>query len=103
MNHIGLKAWPAGRIGENPSMALSKSLKSAGFKLGRLKTGMEKGLTRKLLTFSLNPGTPARLDGRTINYDGLLEQVGDNPPSPFSYLHKTVPYAVSSTVVSIRI
>ncbi|CEI95938.1 Putative tRNA uridine 5-carboxymethylaminomethyl modification enzyme GidA [Rhizopus microsporus] len=74
--HLGLKAWPAGRIGENPSMALSKSLKSAGFKLGRLKTG-----------------TPARLDGRTINYNGLLEQVGDNPPSPFSYLHKTVPYA----------
>ncbi|KAI8987113.1 glucose inhibited division protein A-domain-containing protein [Pilobolus umbonatus] len=74
--HLGLKAWPAGRIGENPSIGLSKSLKSAGFQLARLKTG-----------------TPARLDGRTINYDGLLVQEGDNPPSPFSYLHKTVPHA----------
>lgn len=40
-------------------------------------------------------GTPARLDGRTINYDGLIIQEGDNPPSPFSYLNKTVPHAVS--------
>ncbi|KAI8991942.1 glucose inhibited division protein A-domain-containing protein [Mycotypha africana] len=74
--HLGLKAWPAGRLGENPSIGLSKSLRSAGFKLGRLKTG-----------------TPARLDGRTINYEGLLIQEGDKPPSPFSYLHKTVPHA----------
>ncbi|KAI7903941.1 glucose inhibited division protein A-domain-containing protein [Cokeromyces recurvatus] len=74
--HLGLKSWPAGRIGENPSIGLSKSLKSAGFKLSRLKTG-----------------TPARLDGRTIRYEGLLVQEGDNPPSPFSFLNKTVPYA----------
>ncbi|KAG1393199.1 hypothetical protein G6F60_011637 [Rhizopus arrhizus] len=74
--HLGLKSWPAGRIGENPSLALSKSLKSAGYKLGRMKTG-----------------TPARLDGRTINYKGLITQEGDNPPTPFSYLHKAVPYA----------
>ncbi|KAI8063925.1 glucose inhibited division protein A-domain-containing protein [Gongronella butleri] len=74
--HLGLKVWPAGRINENPSMRLSKSLRSAGFKLARLKTG-----------------TPARLDGRTINYEGLLEQHGDQPPSPFSYLHTTVPHA----------
>ncbi|KAG2198385.1 hypothetical protein INT47_009790 [Mucor saturninus] len=74
--HLGLKVWPAGRIGENPSIGLSNSLKSAGFKLARLKTG-----------------TPARLDGRTINYDGLVIQEGDNPPSPFSYLNKTVPHA----------
>lgn len=75
--HLGLKVWPAGRIGENPSIGLSKSLKAAGFQLARLKTG-----------------TPARLDGRTINYDGLVVQEGDNPPSPFSYLHTTVPHAV---------
>lgn len=74
--HLGLKVWPAGRIGENPSIGLSKSLKAAGFQLARLKTG-----------------TPARLDGRTINYDGLVVQEGDNPPSPFSYLHTTVPHA----------
>ncbi|CAO3595583.1 unnamed protein product [Absidia cylindrospora] len=74
--HLGLKVWPAGRIDENPSIGLSKSLHKAGFKLARLKTG-----------------TPPRLDGRTINYKGLTVQEGDQPPSPFSYLHKTVPHA----------
>ncbi|KAI7869081.1 glucose inhibited division protein A-domain-containing protein [Spinellus fusiger] len=74
--HLGLKTWPAGRINENPSIGLSNSLRSAGFRLARLKTG-----------------TPARLDKRTINYEGLEVQYGDNPPSPFSYLHTTVPYA----------
>ncbi|KAI8349409.1 glucose inhibited division protein A-domain-containing protein [Blakeslea trispora] len=74
--HLGLKTWPAGRIGENPSIGLSNSLRSAGFKLARLKTG-----------------TPARLDGRTIDYRGLIVQEGDNPPSPFSYLNKIVPHA----------
>lgn len=37
--HLGLKVWPAGRIDENPSIALSKSLHKAGFQLARLKTG----------------------------------------------------------------
>lgn len=46
-------------------------------------------------------GTPARLDGRTINYEGLLVQEGDNPPSPFSYLHTTVPHAVSRVYYGI--
>ncbi|KAI9310914.1 glucose inhibited division protein A-domain-containing protein [Dichotomocladium elegans] len=74
--HLGLKVWPAGRINENPSIGLSKSLREAGFRLARLKTG-----------------TPPRLDGRTINYEGLEVQRGDDPPSPFSFLHKTLPYA----------
>ncbi|ORY97572.1 glucose inhibited division protein A-domain-containing protein [Syncephalastrum racemosum] len=74
--HLGLKVWPAGRLGENPSVGLSNSLRQAGFQLARLKTG-----------------TPPRLDGKTIRYEGLGVQVGDQPPSPFSYLHKTVPYA----------
>ncbi|ORX45870.1 glucose-inhibited division protein A subfamily [Hesseltinella vesiculosa] len=74
--HLGLKVWPAGRINENPSIRLSQSLREAGFQLARLKTG-----------------TPPRLDGRTINYEGLTIQYGDQPPSPFSYLHTTVPYS----------
>lgn len=37
--HLGLKVWPAGRMGENPSIGLSNSLRQAGFKLARLKTG----------------------------------------------------------------
>ncbi|KAI8888771.1 glucose-inhibited division protein A [Backusella circina FSU 941] len=40
--HLGLKSWPAGRIGENPSIGLSHSLKSAGFQLARLKTGKKR-------------------------------------------------------------
>ena len=54
---------------EEPSAALAQTLQRFGFALGRLKTG-----------------TPARLDGRTINYAGLDRQDGDDPPVPFSYL-----------------
>ncbi|KAJ1938937.1 Mitochondrial Translation Optimization, partial [Linderina macrospora] len=74
--HIGLKAFPAGRKGEAASIGLSKSLKDAGFRLGRMKTG-----------------TPPRLDGSTIDYSQMPRQLGDLPPTPFSYIHNSVPYA----------
>ncbi|MEP4770083.1 MAG: tRNA uridine-5-carboxymethylaminomethyl(34) synthesis enzyme MnmG [Roseibium sp.] len=67
--HIGDKKIPAGRSGEAPAMGLSQSLEEIGFDLGRLKTG-----------------TPARLDGRTIHWDKLDEQPGDDDPIPFSAL-----------------
>jgi tRNA uridine 5-carboxymethylaminomethyl modification enzyme len=67
--HIGDKTIPAGRVGEPPSNGLSAQLKAANLTLGRLKTG-----------------TPARLDGRTIDWSGLEEQKGDEAPSPFSSL-----------------
>ncbi|MHC8491503.1 tRNA uridine-5-carboxymethylaminomethyl(34) synthesis enzyme MnmG [Thalassospira sp. SM2505] len=67
--HIGEKTTPAGRIGDAPAMGLSETLEKYDFKLGRLKTG-----------------TPARLDGRTIDWASLQEQPGDNPPDPFSFL-----------------
>ncbi|KAK1227246.1 Mitochondrial Translation Optimization [Marasmius sp. AFHP31] len=76
--HIGLKTFPAGRINEAPSVGLSASLKSAGFKLGRLQTG-----------------TPARLDGKTINFTNLPKQVGDQVPSPFSFLNREVDNAAN--------
>ncbi|KAJ1921016.1 Mitochondrial Translation Optimization [Mycoemilia scoparia] len=73
--HIGLKVFPSGRMGEAASIGLSKSLKDAGFRLSRMKTG-----------------TPPRLDGNTIDYTKLLKQYGDNPPTPFSFIHDSVPY-----------
>ncbi|CAM1510312.1 Fc.00g006470.m01.CDS01 [Cosmosporella sp. VM-42] len=71
--HIGLQAYPAGRLGEAATFGLSKSLKEAGFQLGRLKTG-----------------TPPRIDKASVNFSVLERQIGDDPPSPFSYLNETV-------------
>ncbi|KAG6833327.1 hypothetical protein H0H87_008503 [Tephrocybe sp. NHM501043] len=79
--HIGLKTFPAGRMNDAPSIGLSASLNAAGFKLGRLQTG-----------------TPARLDGTTINFTGMEKQLGDIVPSPFSYLHREVPNAANQVV-----
>jgi tRNA uridine 5-carboxymethylaminomethyl modification enzyme len=75
--HMGETKIPAGRVRgdgvEEPSTALAQTLHRLGFKLGRLKTG-----------------TPARLDGRTIDYASLERQDGDNPPRPFSYLTERI-------------
>ena len=71
--HVGLDVWPSGRMGEAATFGLSKSLKAAGFELGRLKTG-----------------TPPRLDSKSIDYSTLIEQPGDDPPVPFSYLSEKV-------------
>lgn len=71
--HIGKKTIPAGRVGEDPSYGLSKTLKSLGFKVGRLKTG-----------------TPARIDGRTIDYSKVEVQPGDVIPRPFSEMTEAV-------------
>ncbi len=66
--HIGLVNYPGGRAGDLPSIGLSDGLKDVGFEVGRLKTG-----------------TPARLDGRTIDFDRLEAQHGDENPIPFSF------------------
>ncbi|MBS9721633.1 tRNA uridine-5-carboxymethylaminomethyl(34) synthesis enzyme MnmG [Tianweitania sp. BSSL-BM11] len=66
--HLGDRTWPAGRVGEQPSNALSVRLRDH-LQLGRLKTG-----------------TPPRLDGRTINWDALEKQEADADPKPFSLL-----------------
>ncbi len=66
--HIGLVKFPSGRMGEPPSPELSDNLRELGFELGRFKTG-----------------TPARLDGKTIDFSSLKAQYGDEPPIPFSF------------------
>lgn len=67
--HIGPAKHNGGRAGEPAAMKLSETFESMNFKMGRLKTG-----------------TPARLDGRTIDYSVLDEQPGDDTPLPFSYM-----------------
>ncbi|SPD76472.1 glucose-inhibited cell-division protein [uncultured Desulfobacterium sp.] len=72
--HIGLTNFPAGRMGDPPSVRLSEQLKALGFEIGRLKTG-----------------TTPRLNGRTIDYNGLAVQYGDQRPVPFSFSTTAIP------------
>ncbi|MCZ4289520.1 tRNA uridine-5-carboxymethylaminomethyl(34) synthesis enzyme MnmG [Hoeflea alexandrii] len=67
--HIGDRKIPAGRMNEDPALGLSGTLERAGIKLGRLKTG-----------------TPARLDGTTIDWDQVEWQEADAEPIPFSFM-----------------
>ena len=67
--HIGLENFEGGRAGDPPAKALSQRLRERPFMVDRLKTG-----------------TPPRIDGRTINYDLLAPQPGDEPLPVFSYL-----------------
>ena len=67
--HIGDVSRPGGRMGEAPSLRMADRLASFGLPLGRLKTG-----------------TPPRLDGRTIAWDRLDRQEGDEDPVMFSFL-----------------
>jgi len=71
--HIGFNQFPAGRMGDPASMALSDSLRSLGLVLGRLKTG-----------------TTPRLQGKTIDFHSLNLQGGDDPPIPFSFTTEAV-------------
>ncbi|WPE21961.1 tRNA uridine-5-carboxymethylaminomethyl(34) synthesis enzyme MnmG [Shinella zoogloeoides] len=67
--HIGNEKIPAGRVGEDPSLGLSATFERLGLALGRLKTG-----------------TPARLDGRTIDWNSIGRQAADEDPVPFSFM-----------------
>lgn len=72
--HIGLDHFEAGRMGDPASVRLSEQLAALGFEVGRLKTG-----------------TTPRLNGRTIDYDGLVVQPGDENPKPFSFTTTEIP------------
>lgn len=67
--HIGDRKIPAGRVGEEPSVGLSQTFQGIGFVLARLKTG-----------------TPARLDGKTIDWASVGRQGADEEPAPFSFM-----------------
>ncbi|MFO7606624.1 MAG: tRNA uridine-5-carboxymethylaminomethyl(34) synthesis enzyme MnmG [Desulfurivibrionaceae bacterium] len=66
--HIGLKSFPAGRMGDAPSVSLADDLKNLGFNMGRMKTG-----------------TTPRIDGNSIDYSELEAQHSDQPANLFSF------------------
>ena len=66
--HIGMKNFPAGRMGDAPSTRLAQWFKNTGFAVGRMKTG-----------------TVPRLDGNSINFSDLEPQYSDDPPNLFSF------------------
>ncbi|TXG83478.1 MAG: tRNA uridine-5-carboxymethylaminomethyl(34) synthesis enzyme MnmG [Sphingomonadales bacterium] len=70
--HRGEEQTPAGRVGEPPALKLAHFLRGLALPMGRLKTG-----------------TPARLDGRTIDWAALELQPGDDEPALFSFLSTT--------------
>ncbi|MCV6615825.1 MAG: tRNA uridine-5-carboxymethylaminomethyl(34) synthesis enzyme MnmG [Cellvibrionaceae bacterium] len=67
--HIGLENHAGGRAGDPPSIALAERLRELPLRVERLKTG-----------------TPPRIDARSVNFDGLEQQWGDNPAPLMSYL-----------------
>lgn len=69
--HIGLKNFPAGRMGDAPSLSLASWFKEQGFNVGRMKTG-----------------TVPRIDANSINYEDLEPQYSDDPPTFFAYGNK---------------
>ena len=66
--HIGEKKFGGGRTAEKAATGITEQLVSLGFEAGRMKTG-----------------TPPRVDGRSLNYEAMEEQKGDDQPSKFSY------------------
>ena len=70
--HLGEKQFGGGRMGERAVSGITAQLESLGFSSGRMKTG-----------------TPARVDGRSIDFSKMEEQPGDDSPRKFSYFNET--------------
>src|SRR6056297_1106554 len=67
--HVGREQVEGGRASEPASKGISKQLRDYGFEVGRMKTG-----------------TPARIDGRTVDFSKMTEQKGDQDKRQFSFL-----------------
>ena len=74
--HVGRNQSQGGRVGELSSYGITEQLARLGFEVGRMKTG-----------------TPARIDGRTIDFSVMQEQKGDEDRMKFSYLPEIIPPA----------
>jgi tRNA uridine 5-carboxymethylaminomethyl modification enzyme len=72
--HVGGVKIPGGRASESASYGITDQLKNSGFTVGRMKTG-----------------TPPRIDGRTVNFDVLEKQDGDENAGRFSFFERPVP------------
>ena len=70
---LGTESFPAGRVGDKPSVNLAKSIESLKFSIGRLKTG-----------------TPPRISKKSINFNNLEEQQADKFPKPFSFINRDI-------------
>ncbi len=81
--HIGEKKFGGGRTAEKAAKGITEQLVLLGFESGRMKTG-----------------TPPRIDGRSINYDILEEQPGDENPGKFSFLHTPIPKTQRSCFIT---
>lgn len=81
---VGHETSVGGRIGDVTCTGITPYLKQKGLNVGRLKTG-----------------TPARLNGKTIHWEKLSSQDGDNPPQPFSYLTEKLPIRRYSVLLLI--
>jgi tRNA uridine 5-carboxymethylaminomethyl modification enzyme len=80
--HFGTVTQAGGRLGDRAAVGLAECLLALGLPLGRLKTG-----------------TPPRLDKASIDWNGLAEDVGENPPELFSAMTA----AVTNPQISCRI
>ncbi len=72
--HVGRNSAEGGRAGDAASHGVTEKLRKLGFEVGRMKTG-----------------TPVRIDARTVNFDALEPQTGDEKPAKFSFLTSTRP------------
>ena len=72
--HLGDKTFGGGRMGDKAVKGITAQLEGLGFESGRMKTG-----------------TPPRVDGRSINFNTMEEQPGDENPGKFSYFNDTTP------------
>ena len=70
---LGKESYPAGRVGDKPSISLAKSIEKLKFSIGRLKTG-----------------TPPRILKKSINFNNLDEQKADTKPKPFSFINRFI-------------
>ncbi|MDX2189212.1 MAG: tRNA uridine-5-carboxymethylaminomethyl(34) synthesis enzyme MnmG [Bacteroidota bacterium] len=78
--HIGEKQFSGGRTAEKAATGITEQLVQLGFESGRMKTG-----------------TPPRIDGRSLNYEIMEEQMGDENPEKFSYLPEIEPIKIQKS------